>query len=410
MKILHVPPRYYPAISGAEFYFKSISELLARRHDVQVETTNALDFRAFHDPKGKTVSLKEGETINSVPIQRHRITHDLKEKVREFNLIRKKIGIAGDFVFKSFEHGPYSPGVMEQMEKQEPDIIHTTCYPYMNIFAALASARKMNIPCVVTPFIHGENPRYQSKGVSSLKHFTCVLACSEVEREFLIGRGVDEDKIRKITMGVDVDRIQHAKNDKFLDFSGIDPKKNLVIVFSGYKNYEKGAITLIQTVEGVSAEFPRVRYVMIGPPTKQYNIEVQKLKHLKKHVINLSPSNLKGYYDEIKLGAFHSSSLYAMPSRSDAYGIAYLEAWACKKPIISSTIPVMRELFTNDREGKQVPFGDVLALQQAIISILKNEKLGKMMGSRGYQKIMDEELTWNHVSRVVGSIYDDLLG
>ena len=48
-----------------------------------------------------------------------------------------------------------------------------------------------------------------------------------------------------------------------------------------------------------------------------------------------------------------------MPSRSDAYGISYLEAWASKKPVIGADTPVMREVIQHEKDGLLVKFDDI---------------------------------------------------
>ena len=56
--------------------------------------------------------------------------------------------------------------------------------------------------------------------------------------------------------------------------------------------------------------------------------------------------------------------MYVMPSRSDAYGISYLEAWASKKPVIGQ-IPVMREVIQHEKDGLLVQFDDISGIAGA---------------------------------------------
>ena len=210
-------------------------------------------------------------------------------------------------------------------------------------------------------------------------------------------------------MGVDVDRFLAATTDRFVNVTGINLEKHKIVLFSGYKNYEKGAITLLKALPHVISKIPECMFVMIGPPTKQYNTEMAKLGILKNHVININPSNLAGYFDKIKLGAFKSCHVYAMPSRSDAYGIAYLEAFACKKPIIAAAIPAMLELFIEKKECMHVNFDVVTELGDMIIYLLENEQVRDELGQNGYDKITREKLTWQDVARNILDVYDDLL-
>ena len=73
MQISHVAPRYFPAISGSEFYIQEISEKLQKRnHKIKVFCSNALDFRAFGSSKGKFVKTEHTQ-INNVNVYRYPI-------------------------------------------------------------------------------------------------------------------------------------------------------------------------------------------------------------------------------------------------------------------------------------------------------------------------------------------------
>ncbi|MBD3187793.1 glycosyltransferase [Candidatus Bathyarchaeota archaeon] len=407
MKLIHVPPRYFPAISGAEFYFMRLSELLNDKHDVEVHTTNALDFRAFHDPKGKVIKIKEGEEIHGVKVFRNLINHEPLEILEEFHIVMKEIDEDGSFTLNDLEYGPFSSDLRQSLQCKEPDLVHVTFYPYFNIYVALHTCMEKSIPCVITPFIHGENPRYKHPSISLLQKFSKILACSPSEKKFLIRRGIEPSKIHEITMGVDLHQIKDYGTSKFYQASRI-PREKLIVLFIGYKNYEKGAITILKAIPRVVKRIPQAHFVMIGPPTKQYKILMHQLEGYSKYVTNYTPDNLSGYLDPIKLGALRACKVLAMPSRSEAYGIAYLEAWAAGKPVISSNIPAMRDLFTDGIHGRQVKFDHPKRLADAIIDVLSHEEKARQMGNEGFRKVKQENLTWKNVAKQVEGIYTQL--
>ncbi|HME55836.1 MAG TPA: glycosyltransferase family 4 protein [Candidatus Lokiarchaeia archaeon] len=412
MTIIHVSPRYFPAISGAEFYFQRISEILQKKRDIEVHCTNALDFSAFSNQDGKKIkrSMNNPESINGVRVFRHDIDYDKEIIEEERVLLGQALFIEDTKTLNDvLLEGPASRSLRLALEQAGTELVHATCFPYENIYSALRVANLKHIPCVLTPFLHGENPRYHRESITVLDQFTKILACSKAEQDFLVQHGVARDKIKLITMGVDIDRFHAATTERFVNVTSVNPDKHKIILFSGYKNYEKGAITLLKAVPLVVSKIPESIFVMIGPPTKQYNLEMTKLGNFKKHVININPSNLAGYFDKIKLGAFKACHVYAMPSRSEAYGIAYLEAFACKKPIIAAAIPAMFELFMEGRECMHVNFDMVNELGEMIIYLLENERAREELGQNGYDKISREKLTWQDVARNILGIYDDLL-
>ena len=86
--ILYLPTRFFPSISGAEFYIQRIAEILSSNYsyNIDIYTSNAVDFRALRDPKGKIIEKnnKFFEKVNNLSIKRFPIKYGIsyEEKVR----------------------------------------------------------------------------------------------------------------------------------------------------------------------------------------------------------------------------------------------------------------------------------------------------------------------------------------
>src|ERR671933_1139002 len=75
MNILHVSPRYWPAVGGAEKHLHEFSRRLAREgHRVRVFTTDALDVEYFWNARKARVET-ERDTFEGVEIRRFPIRH-----------------------------------------------------------------------------------------------------------------------------------------------------------------------------------------------------------------------------------------------------------------------------------------------------------------------------------------------
>ncbi len=81
--ILYLPTRYFPSISGAEFYFQRMAEILTKKFNYKIDifTSNAIDFKALRDPKGKAImgDNKFHKEVNSLKINRFSIQHNIPE-------------------------------------------------------------------------------------------------------------------------------------------------------------------------------------------------------------------------------------------------------------------------------------------------------------------------------------------
>ena len=85
MNILLFPTRFYPAISGGDFYLQRIGEYFQKKksgnHQILVWTSNALDFGAIHG-KGKIVekSNRNYTNYNNLKVRRWEIHNSLQVK------------------------------------------------------------------------------------------------------------------------------------------------------------------------------------------------------------------------------------------------------------------------------------------------------------------------------------------
>jgi glycosyltransferase involved in cell wall biosynthesis len=75
-----------------------------------------------------------------------------------------------------------------------------------------------------------------------------------------------------------------------------------------------------------------------------------------------------------------------MPSRTDSFGILYLEAWLYRKPVIGARAWGMSDVIRHGEDGLLVPFGDVPALAEAIGYLLDHPEIREAMGTSGEVK------------------------
>ncbi len=448
MNILLVSPRFFPAISGGDFLFQKIGQELQRLKNVQstsnmaiakneklnvlILTTDALDFTALHGI-GKRVALnhRNYSSYQNLSVQRYRCLTKTLEYTRDSktdddvlqlkSLIETIFRCQAELYDFFIENGPVLPDLTKELKeiheaknftsiiyKFKPDIIHCGYLPYSTLIYCLLIGRILNIPTSVTPFLHAANPRYQNETIFHLLcQFDAIFACTHVEKEIYIQQGIRSEQVFVIPMGVDIKRF--TMRNYQIDFHRIFHPKAPIILFCGNKNYEKGALTILDSIPILESFSMRFDYVFIGSSTKAFNLTMSKLKrqYPQINIINISPENQESIYDPLKIGAFQSAEIFCMPSRSDAYGIVYLEAWACKKPVIGADFPVMREVISSLKDGLLVEFGNSRALAEAIIYLEQNPLLREQMGSNGFKKIQMNQ--WRDIVNNINSVYQMLV-
>ena len=426
--ILYLPTRYFPSISGAEFYFQRMAEILTAKYSYNIEifTSNALDFKALRDPDGKKITKnhKFFDKVNSLEIKRFPINYDLTEEIalQKLNQIPsfKRLNLSYDSVKKILRNGPYLEALLKHFIKDKTakyDLIHTTFFPYFNLIISLIIGTHISIPTVCTPFFHFSNPRYlDSTMVRILRKFDMIIACTNIEKKVLIDQfKIQAKKIKVISMGVDYKLFESVHRTTFKSyyfkqtFFNKKEKNYKMVLYCGYKNYEKGALSILKAIPYILNTIKKVYFVFIGPSTQAYNQELSKVHKLKNaRIINFTPDNLTGYYDKKKLTAFKEADVFLMPSRSDAFGIAFLEAWAAGTPVIGAKTGATPEVIRENIDGLLVEFDNPHEIAQKVVKLLKSKKLRKKIGFRGQLKV-SQNYTWDIVADKTHQMYQNLV-
>jgi glycosyltransferase involved in cell wall biosynthesis len=370
MKICHVVPIYLPGIlPGCSKYVQDISSILSGKgHHVTILTANAITGRGWVDPLFGKYSLKKEETINGVRVKRLKTRWQITSSMY---LLKE---IAGDFLPNSIgdvasllSAGPYLSNLEKELKKEQYEVTHVTAFPFALFWQVWKACKALGKPFVCTPLIHFEDPSHKNPLLwKALKEASAVIACSNYEREEMMKMGIHPSKIHLIPMRINLDEWGDSDGERFRRKYGLTGKR--LLLFVGTKNYNKGATHLLQAMNDIRQNVKDLVLVSLGLSTKEW----KKKKGI------LPEGNLLdlGYVsEEEKRDAFDACDLFAMPSRYDSFGIVYLEAWRCGKPVIGAKVGAIPEVIEEGKDGLLVEFGEVDQLASAIISLLNNPDL-----------------------------------
>ena len=109
---------------------------------------------------------------------------------------------------------------------------------------------------------------------------------------------------------------------------------------------------------------------------------------------------------------FHAADVFTMPSteRSEAFGIAQLEAMACGKPVVNTRIDSGVPFVSLDGvTGITVPPGDSSALADAINRLFADKELAAKYGAAGKRRT-EEEFSVALMARRTLELYREVLG
>jgi glycosyltransferase involved in cell wall biosynthesis len=113
--------------------------------------------------------------------------------------------------------------------------------------------------------------------------------------------------------------------------------------------------------------------------------------------------------DPVRRDALAAADVFALPSRTDSFGIVYLEAWCYGLPVVGAWAGGVPDVIDHGVNGLLVPFGDVAALAGALERLLADRQLAQAFGSLGRSKV-ERELTWEHKYTQVRRAYAEVVG
>ncbi len=83
------------------------------------------------------------------------------------------------------------------------------------------------------------------------------------------------------------------------------------------------------------------------------------------------------------------ADLFVLPSQTESFGLAALEAMACGVPVLASDTGGLPELVTSGRDGYLLPVGDVPGMVEKATSILKHDQRLREMKKAARQTAME---------------------
>jgi glycosyltransferase involved in cell wall biosynthesis len=97
--------------------------------------------------------------------------------------------------------------------------------------------------------------------------------------------------------------------------------------------------------------------------------------------------------DQGKRDFFAGLDVFALPSRSDSFGLVLLEAWANQKPNVGYRAGGVAEVIRHGEDGLLVPCGDVAGLASALSGLTQDANLRAHFGQQGYGRTL-REFAW----------------
>lgn len=417
LRLLHLIQRYFPFQGGSERYFQSVSEWFAARGDVvDVLTTDAWDLEYFWDPSARhsqpPETMHEGVRVTRVPVRHLPVARLSHRAIRRLMAESCRASFPGQLrlLRTGSRFGPWLPG-LEAVATElgaRADLINSANIAFESMITiAERVARSNDAAHVVTPFVHlGEDRsskvrRYYTMPhqIELLRRADGVIALTALERDTLVELGVDGDRI--YIAGAGIDRARSTGGDAVRARAALGEARPLVLAL-GAAAFDKGTMHLVEAVSRLNRSGFEVALIVAGPILQEFRRFVDELSEQDRRNIHV----LGFVSDDEKRDLLAAADMLALPSRTESFGLVFLEGWANGKPVIGARAGAIPSVVSDGEDGLLVPFGDVPALSDAIRTLVEDAGLRERLGQRGQAKVVDEAEWLERVE----AIYRTVLG
>lgn len=328
---------------------------------------------------GKALALK-GHQV-------HFITYRVPARLDSFieNVYYHEVNYAD---YPLFERAPYESALASKIVDvalyENLDLLHVH-YAIPHASAAfmareILKSKKHYLPYITT--LHGTDITLVGKDATyapvvefSINQSDGVTAVSNSLREDTYKNFSVENDISVIHNFVDTSRFKKARKEHFK--KAIAPNDEKVLIHTSNFRRVKRTEDVIRVFKLIHDKLPsKLLLVGDGP-------ERQPMEQLCRELHICDSVRFLGKQEAIE-ELLAVSDLFLMPSESESFGLAALEAMACEVPVISSNTGGIPEVNIHGKTGFMSAVGDIKDMSENAIQLLSNMSLYKEFKNNAY--------------------------
>jgi glycosyltransferase involved in cell wall biosynthesis len=299
------------------------------------------------------------------------------------------------------------------------DIVHAAAFPYAwPIACARRLARRAGVPFVLTPFLHLGDPNDPNdatrRGYTSpplrwlLGQADLVFVQTSVEHQAARDLGVDPERI--VLQGLGVDPAECTGGDRAAARRtwGL-ADDDFVIGHLANLSREKGTVDLLESVAELWRRGRAARVLLAGPEMANFRAFWRVFSRGLPAAHAARVVRLGELTDAQKRDFFAAIDVFALPSRSDSFGLVLLEAWANGVANVAYRAGGVAAVIRHEQDGLLVPCGDLSKLTQALERLCADEVERRRLGHAGRERL-GRDFRWEDKLRLVRQTYARLAG
>jgi L-malate glycosyltransferase len=324
------------------------------------------------------VATELGKALTKVGHQVHFITYSQPPRLDFFNenLYYHEVNIPA---YPLFQYPPYESALSSEMvhvaQYMKLDLLHVHyAIPHASsayLAKKILAAQGIHIPVITT--LHGtditlvgKDSSYEPVVTFSINQSDGITAVSEFLKNDTYRHFAITKDIEVIPNFIDLERFKRQKKEHFK--LAICPNGEKLVVHTS--NFRK-----VKRIDDVVMIFHKLRQQV---PSKLLLVgdgpERARIERLCMDLNMYSDVRFLGKLDAIE-EVLSVADLFLMPSESESFGLAALEALACEVPLITTNVGGLPELNLQGVTGFLSDLGDVEDMVAKSVIVLKDENL-----------------------------------
>jgi teichuronic acid biosynthesis glycosyltransferase TuaC len=267
-----------------------------------------------------------------------------------------------------------SARVLRRLKRQGARLIDAH-FAYPDGEAATRLGRWLDLPVTITlrgtEVPHSNNPALRPRLARALQAATRVFCVSDSLRRLAVELGAAAETTEVVGNGVDTGRFYPVDRIAARIRYGI-PENAQILVSVGALVERKGMHRVIDCLPALIKRHADLHYAIAGGGSPEGDMRAELDAQVARlglgervHFLGALPP------DELKW-ALSAADVFVLATRNEGWANVFLEAMACGLPVITTDVGGNAEVVCRAELGSVVPFGDAVALQQAL-----DDALGK---------------------------------
>jgi glycosyltransferase involved in cell wall biosynthesis len=387
MKIAFVIQRYGKEVmGGSELHCRLIAERLAEKgYDCTIYTTTAKDYVTWKNEYAPGESVLNGVSVKRFDVEKPR---DIESFNKYSEWIFSNDHSRGDEIEWMKQQGPYSPALIDALEKGEAKHDHFVFFTYLyyNTYWGLQAVRKSKI---LVPTAHDE-PALRLDIMKDVFSLPAAFVFNTESEKTMLGRYFSFAGKYQDTVGVGVDVPDR------IELSAAFAKYRLYapyILYAGRIEPGKGCREVLDYFTRYSRRRPNFSFLLIG------NLLMPLPAHPNIHYLGfVSP--------EEKNAVMARADATVHPSHLESLCMAALESMAVRAPVLvqAATDPLKQHCLVGN-SGLYYANYEEFAL--ALDLLHKDERLRAALGRNGRSYVL-KNYAWPQVIRKYEILFNSL--